>query len=61
MKNVKMAIKGSMLTLTIDMKQDFGVSKTGKTLTVASTGGFQPVPYNEGGKSYSLNLNLCKK
>lgn len=39
MKNIKATVKGSTLTLEIDLKQRLGKSKSGKTILVASTGG----------------------
>jgi len=38
-KNISYAIDGNNLVLTIDMSQDFGDSKSGKTTIVASTEG----------------------
>ena len=56
--NISVAVKGNTLTLTIDLTKDFGKSKTGKTNTVASSGGFKPVPEHD---TISFSLNVNKK
>lgn len=38
-KNVTMAVKDNILTITIDLSKDFGPSKSGKTTIIASTEG----------------------
>jgi hypothetical protein len=55
MQNVDMKVDGSKLTIVVDLSKDFGPSKSGKTHTVASTGGFTALP---GGTK--LNLNVIK-
>ena len=47
MKNVKMTKKGNTLTVEIDLTQNFGPSRTGKTIIVASTEGNKKVPDTE--------------
>ena len=39
MKNVEIRTKGDELTITVDLSKDFGKSKSGKTIIVASTEG----------------------
>ncbi len=39
MKNVEWTIDGHMLTIRIDLSQDFGPSSSGKTRIIASTEG----------------------
>ena len=56
LKNVKTAIDGNKLVIQIDLGVDFGVSKSGKSVIVASTGGFTAIA---GG--FALNLNVIKK
>ena len=58
MQNVELKIAGDKLVIEIDLSKDFGLSKSGKTHTVASTGGFVQV---EGKPGISLNLNVCRK
>ena len=43
MKNVEMGVKGNILTITVDLSKDFGLSKSGKTIIIASTEGNQKV------------------
>lgn len=43
MKNVQTSVDGNILTIKIDLTQDFGPSKSGKTQTIASTLGNKPV------------------
>jgi len=58
MTNVESKVTGSKLTIEIDLSQEFGRSKSGKTITIASTGGFQAVKGQDG---ISMNINVCKK
>jgi hypothetical protein len=58
MKNVKMTVEGKTLTITIDLSQDHGLSKSGKTRIIATTSGNQPVPATDG---VVLGLNLYSK
>jgi hypothetical protein len=44
MKNVEMTVEGDILIIKVDLSKDFGPSKSGKTLIVASTEGNAPVP-----------------
>jgi hypothetical protein len=39
MQNVKMTVKGDILTIEVDLSKDLGPSSTGKTRIVASTEG----------------------
>ena len=39
MKNVKIKTEGRKLFIEIDLDKDFGLSKSGKTTIIASTGG----------------------
>ena len=43
MKNVKIKTEGRKLFIEIDLDKDFGLSKSGKTTIIASTGGNRPV------------------
>lgn len=53
MKNVKIAVNGTTLTITIDLTKDFGLSQSGKTRIIASTRGDQALP---GGAVLGLNV-----
>jgi hypothetical protein len=55
MNNVDFDIADDILTIKVDLTQTNGRSKTGKTLTVASTGGF--VKIEDGEAMFSLNVN----
>ena len=57
MKNVQMSVKGNILTVTVDLSKEFGPSRTGKTVIVASTEGNVTVE----GRSEKVGLNVFKK
>ena len=59
MKNVEMNVEGNILTITIDLTQDFGKSTSGKTTIVASTGGNQALPSPN--EHIKVGLNVYKK
>ena len=44
MKNVIMRVEDDKLILEVDLTQEFGPSKSGKTVIVASTEGSVPAP-----------------
>ena len=43
MLNCEMSIKANILTIQVNLKKEFGLSKSGKTIVVASTKGNKPV------------------
>ncbi len=43
MKNIEMTVEGETLIIKVDLSKDFGPSKSGKTIIVASTEGNVPV------------------
>lgn len=43
MQNVEMKVVKNVLTLTIDLSKEFGRSKSGKTISIASTLGNQKI------------------
>lgn len=47
MQNVTMKQQGDILTITIDTSKRNGLSSSGKSEVIASTGGNIPVPGNE--------------
>lgn len=61
MQNVNIAVKGTTLTITVDLSKNLGPSKSGKTQLIASTQG--NVPVDAAGKVgiVSLGLNLYRK
>ena len=44
MKNVEMKVDGTKLTIVVDLSQEFGLSSSGKSVTIASTEGNVAVP-----------------
>lgn len=46
MQNAEMKVSGDMLTIKIDLSQRHGPSGSGKSLTIATTGGNMKVPDN---------------
>lgn len=56
-KNVIMRGEGDLLRITVDLSQELGPSKSGKTVILASTGGNQLVP----GREEKIGLNVYRK
>lgn len=57
MKNVEMSVEGDTLTITVDLSQEFGPSKSGKTTIIASTEGNKSVP----GREEKIGLNIYRQ
>ncbi len=57
MKNVEYSVKGTTLTITVDLSKDFGPSTSGKTTIIASTEGNFPLP----GRNEVIGPNVYKK
>ena len=57
MKNIEMSLNGTILTMKIDISKDFGPSKSGKSITIASTEGNISVPEAEDVK---IGVNVYK-
>ena len=57
-KNIQAEVKGTTLTLVIDLSQDFGRSSSGKNVIVATTSGNHEV---EGADGLVLGLNAYRK
>ncbi|WP_421909723.1 hypothetical protein [Methanolacinia petrolearia] len=58
MKNVDMKLEGNSLTIKVDISKDFGESKSGKSITIASTEGNVSIPDNE---EIKIGLNIYRK
>jgi len=58
MKNVDMKVDGDRLVITVDLTKEFGVSKTGKSITIASTEGNVSVPERE---EVKIGVNVYRK
>lgn len=57
MKNVEMKVADNKLIIEVDLSQDLGPSKSGKTTMIATTEGNTTVPGNEDMK---IGLNVFK-
>ena len=57
MTNVKMTVVDGKLTIEVDLKQRFGYSTTGKSLVVASSGGFEYLGGEFADVCVRLNVN----
>jgi hypothetical protein len=55
MKNVDMKVEGTILTIKVDLSKEFGPSKSGKTVIIASTEGNVKIPEHED-KKVGLNV-----
>ena len=58
MKNVEMTVEGSTLTIKVDISKDYGESKSGKSITIASTEGNISIPDHE---DIKIGLNIYRK
>ena len=58
MKNIEMKVEGEILTIRINLAEDFGASRTGKTRIIASTEGNKP---GEGKTGSFVGGNCYKK
>ena len=56
MQNVKWEVKDNKLIVEIDLTKEFGLSKSGKTITIASTRGNQKIE----GTDVVIGLNVYK-
>ena len=56
MDNVKLEVKDGKLIIEIDLTQEFGLSKSGKTISIASTKGNQKIE----GADAVIGLNVYK-
>lgn len=57
MKNVKMSVEGQTLTITVDLSAPSDVSKSGKSLIIASSEGNRLVP---GTENIKIGLNIYR-
>ena len=56
MENVEWEVKGNKLIIEIDLTKESGLSKSGKTITIASTRGNQKIE----GTDAVIGLNVYK-
>jgi hypothetical protein len=59
MDNVSFEVKDGKLIITVDLAKEFGRSKSGKSITVASTRGNKPVMFEN--QQFMIGLNVYKK
>ena len=57
MKNVEMKVEGNILTIKVDLSQEFGPSSSGKTIIIASTEGNVSIP---GAENRKVGLNVYR-
>jgi hypothetical protein len=57
LKNIETKLEGNKLTLVIDLDKEFGLSSSGKSVTVASTEGNVSVP---GREAIKMGINIYK-
>lgn len=57
MKNIEMKVEKNVLTIRVDLKKEFGKSKSGKSLVIASTEGNTSV---EGTDGVKIGLNVYR-
>ncbi len=58
MKNVDMSVNGNTLTINVDLSKDFGETKSGKSISIASTDGNVSIPGND---DIKIGLNVYRK
>jgi len=56
-KNIEMSVDGNKLIIMVDLDQEFGLSSSGKSITVASTEGNVSVP---GREEIKIGLNIYR-
>ena len=57
MKNVSLRVEGNKLIIEVELDKQFGLSSSGKSITVASTSGNVGVPGHE---DIKVGLNVYK-
>jgi hypothetical protein len=57
MKNVEMSVEDNKLIIVVDLNLEFGLSSSGKSITVASTEGNVAIP---GRDEIKIGLNVYK-
>ena len=58
MKNCEMELKGNILTITVDISKEFGVSSSGKSVIIGSTEGNVSLPDKE---DIKIGVNVYRK
>ena len=60
MRNIEMKLEGDSLLIQIDLSKEYGTSRSGRTIIVASTEGSVPIPFPDVPDGLSLNATLYK-
>lgn len=58
MKNCEMKLTGNILTITVDISKEFGVSSSGKSIIIGSTEGNVSIPEKD---DIKIGLNVYRK
>jgi len=58
MTNCNMEVKGNIMTITVDLSKRYGLSKSGKTIMIATTSGNVSAPENP---EIKIGLNIYTK
>ena len=58
MKNCEMKLDGNILTITVDISKEFGVSSSGKSIIISSTEGNVSIPEKD---DIKIGLNIYRK
>jgi len=58
MKNMEMKREGSKLIIEVDLTKDFGISKSGKSIIIASSEGNISIPDDD---EIKIGLNIYRK
>lgn len=61
MKNIEIEQKGTTLILKVDLSKDFGASKSGKSIVIASTEGNQKLAKTAKGEPVIVGLTVYTK
>lgn len=57
MKNIDMKVEGDILTIKVDLSKNYGPSKTGKSITIASSEGNVSIPERD----EKIGINVYRK
>ena len=60
MKNLKIDVKGSIMTITCDISDKGEISKSGKSMVIASTQGNQSVGTGKGADVVKVGVNIYR-
>ena len=58
MKNCEMKLNGNILTITVDISEEFGKSASGKSIIIGSTEGNVSIPEKD---DIKIGLNVYRK